>query len=206
MNSSKRKGDVGEREAFRVLTGLLPDHAYPPGDPRAGRELGAGRAADRGDLSVLPDVAVQVKAWKASALGQAVRQAAAGAARQAVNRSVPLAVGMSLVERARADSVRWIASTLPGDWPVEPAQKATFATIGKALAWLRDDTGPAGYRPWPRTERVCLLADSSGRVLLAPIEAWAADYRAGHAHGNSQEQPDRKGQQACDGCTSWDAP
>ena len=50
--SSKRKGDVGEREAAQLIHELL-------GVP-ARRKLGAGRLDDMGDIDGVPDTTIQV--------------------------------------------------------------------------------------------------------------------------------------------------
>lgn len=172
-NPSKTKGDVGERQAVAWLI-AHPEYAHLIDVPKATRMKAAGIPEDVGDIRVFMDTAVQVKNYKLSSLGLAVRSAAIGARAQANNGHLPLAVGMTKVPGARAGSVQWLASALPQDWPtgrVNPVMQ--FGTISKALAWMRDDIGPAGYRPWPRTERICLLsAGTAQEVLLAPMEAW----------------------------------
>jgi len=61
---------------------------------------------------------------------------------------------------------------------VEPV--AEFALVSKALKWVKDDKGPYGYRVWDRLERIGLLGGQGEPALIAPIEAWAAAYRASH--------------------------
>src|SRR5699024_4247618 len=87
------------------------------------------------------------------------------------------ALGLVPYPRARAGTVRWIASWVqsPGDLPVEPVE---FKIVSKAAAWARDDTGPHGYLVRPRTERIAHLTGSGAPVLIAPYEAWLAMYTA----------------------------
>lgn len=55
-SSQKRKGDVNELQAAALLAELT---GFP-----VRRKLGAGRLDDTGDLDGIPDVVVQVAAWK----------------------------------------------------------------------------------------------------------------------------------------------
>lgn len=170
-NSAKNKGDRFEREGVTALVELLPD--YTVEDPM--RMLGAGRKKDIGDLSVFPDVAIQVRAKKD--MGLAIRSSAEDAVQQAANGRMPFSLGMVPILGTRSHQVRWLACTAVDAWPggVEPV--AEFAIVSKALAWVRDDAAPHGYRPWPRVERVGLLGGPGFPALVAPLEAWAAAYR-----------------------------
>lgn len=170
-NSSKDKGDRFEREAVPVLVDLLPEFALA----KAMRHLGAGRKEDVGDLYVLEDTAVQVKAWKE--MGAGIRAAAAGSVVQAGHGDKRFALGMVPVLRARAHQVRWLACVAPGRWPVHAEPVAEFALASKALAWVRTDEAPHGFRAWDRAERIGLLAGPGEPALIAPIEAWAEAYR-----------------------------
>lgn len=171
-NSSKNKGDRAEREAVEYLQQVAGDLVVP----RAQRMLGAGRADDVGDLRVLPDVAVQVRNYKLDSLGAALRSAAVDAVAQAANGDMPHALGLVPYPRARAGSVRWLATWVrtPAGLPVEVHE---FASVSKAAAWVRDDQGPYGYRVWPREQRVAHLGGRGDHVFVAPAEAWLALYR-----------------------------
>jgi hypothetical protein len=170
-NSAKDKGDRFEREAVPVVVDLLPEFALP----KAMRHLGAGRKEDVGDLYVLPDTAVQVKAWKDT--GSGIRAAAAGSVIQAGHGDMGYALGMYPILKTRAHQVRWLACVAPGRWPVPVEPVAEFAMVSKALAWVRADEAPYGFRAWDRLERIGLLAGPGEPTLIAPIEAWAHAYR-----------------------------
>lgn len=174
-NSSKDKGDRFEREAVPVLVDLLPEFALP----KAMRHLGAGRAEDVGDLYVLPDAAVQVRAYKDP--GKGIRSAASDSVIQAGHGDKDIALGMFPILGARAHQVRWLACVAPDRWPVPVEPVAEFALVSKALKWVKDDTGPYGFRVWDRLERIGLLAGPGEPALIAPIEAWAEAYRQAHA-------------------------
>src|SRR5699024_2713081 len=93
---------------------------------------------------------------------------------QAGNADRPFGLGLVPYPRARAGTVRWIAA-----WTGRPAPQsvvAEFKRVSDAVAWVRDDTGPYGYRVWPRTERVCHLGGPGQPVLVGPFEAWLAAY------------------------------
>lgn len=173
-NSSKNKGDRFEREAVPVLVKLLPEFALK----KAMRYLGAGRKEDVGDLYVLPDAAVQVKAW--DNMGGAIRTAVAGSVVQAGHGDMEYALGMVPIQGARAHQVRWLACVAPDRWPVPVEPVAEFAMVSKALKWVKDDTGPYGYRVWDRPERIGLLGGPGEPALIAPLEAWTAAYRSAH--------------------------
>lgn len=172
-NASKNKGDRAEREAVAYLLGECPDLCRP----RSRRMLGAGRAEDVGDLYVFPDVAVQVRAYALGSIGQAVRTSARDAVEQARNGEMEFALGLVPFPRARPGTVRWIACV--ERWPsTEPIAPIDFNQVARALAWLRDDEGPHGYRAYPRTERLAVLSGgNTAPVLLAPAEAWIEGYR-----------------------------
>lgn len=179
-NSAKAKGDRAELEAVRVLLDLVPDLCVP----KAQRMLGAGRREDVGDLHVFSDVAIQVRNYAMPQLGTAIRSAAADSFVQAGNAPVRLdfALGMVPVPRAQATSVRWLATTLPDQWPggtpvSQSRHPVEFPTVSRMLTWVRDDEGPYGYEARPRMSRMALLTGPGQHVLVAPIEAWLADYR-----------------------------
>ncbi|MCC3292814.1 hypothetical protein [Arthrobacter sp. zg-Y1110] len=170
-NSAKDKGDRFEREAVTALVELLPE--YTVNNPM--RMLGAGRKDDVGDLSVFSDVAIQVRAKKD--MGQAIRSSAEDSVKQAANGEMPFALGMVPILGTRAHQVRWLACTAVDAWPGGVDPVADFAIVSKALAWVRDDAGPHGYRVWPRLERIGRLGGPGYPALVAPLEAWAAAYR-----------------------------
>ena len=143
------------------------------------RMLGAGRKDDIGDLFVLPDTAIQVRAL--ANIGEAIRSSATDSVKEAGHEDMLHALGMVPILKTRAHQVRWLACTSPEAWPVPVDPAAEHAIVSKALAWVRDDTGPYGYRVWDRLERIGLLGGSGEAALVAPIEAWAAAYR--HARG-----------------------
>lgn len=166
-NKSKDKGDRYERAAVKYIIETVPelvDAKLPM------RMLGAGRLEDIGDLSLFTDAAIQVKA--VSNMGQAVRSSVAGSVIQAANAKVEFALGMVPVQGARKTQVNWLAATAVDRWPEPVEHVAEFALISKALTWLRDDTGPYGYRVWPRSERICLLTGPGTPCLVAPFTAW----------------------------------
>lgn len=175
MNSSKNKGDRGEREVLALFGARLADHLVPG----AQRGKNAGQPHDRGDLFVLDGFAVQVKYFKASNLGGAVRQAAYGAAEQAANGFKDYGVGMSIIEGARKDSVRVLASYTPDMALVIPGVEpvADFGTISKLKAWIADDVGPHGYRTHSRRNRWATLT-SDPVTIVGTFEAFEASYRA----------------------------
>lgn len=168
-NRSKDKGDAFERAALAYLLEVSPLEMLVS-TPQ--RELGAGRRLDRGDLHVLVDAAVQVKAFDDTV--RAVAQAAAGALRQAENREVRHSVGLVPVMRARKTSVHWLAATLA--WPGElgPQDFPVVGQSGAAIRYVRDDS--AGV---PREQRVALVRRASFVDLwVATPEAWLTTYAA----------------------------
>lgn len=171
-NSSKNKGDRYERAAVAYLLETVPDLNSVK---KAMRYLGAGRKEDVGDLNYFIDVAVQVKAW--ADMGQGIRAAASGSVIQAGHADVPFALGMVPIQGARKGKVNWLASVAVGRWPVPVEPVAEFAMVSKALAWLKTDEAPYGFRAWERDERIGLLAGPGEPALVAPIEAWFKAYR-----------------------------
>ena len=155
------RGDKAEREALAFLTALTPDLVVPC--PQ--RILGLGRHLDTGDLDVYPDVAVQVKAFSNVVAG--ARLAAVGAAAQAVNRGVPLSVGVVLRPRvARSRTDRWIIATTT--WPtlLDPGVAVT-GNGGLAVAWVTDQAGR------PSAERIVVNRRSGTvDVVYAHPDAW----------------------------------
>ena len=168
-NPSKAKGDRAERDAVAYLVETVP-HLVSVTRPQ--RKLGAGRAEDTGDLWVFHDVAVQVRNYDLAAIGRAIRSAAVDAAAQAANGDQPYALGMVPVPRAKQGTVRWLACVT--GWPEPPVREPVhFELVGRMLTWLRDDTGPYGYDPRPRTARIATLRCTGGDLVwVAPIEAW----------------------------------
>lgn len=171
-NASKRKGDDRELKAVRFLLDLAPE-LISVKNPM--RKLGAGRIDDEGDLQVYSDCAIQVRA--VDQLGTALRSAARDAKIQAANAFQEFGVGMVPIPRAREGSVRWLATTVLGEWPALAEPVASFTQVSKAIAWLRDDVGPNGYMQHEREDRICLLEGGEELILVAPIEAWIFDYR-----------------------------
>lgn len=89
-NPNKNKGDRTEREIAELLTALT-GHAVR-------RKLGAGRQDDTGDLDGLPDITVQVAAWKDTLA--AVRQKPLEVEQQRINAGTSLAVTLVKLHRA----------------------------------------------------------------------------------------------------------
>lgn len=166
-NSSKRKGDQGEREAVAVLTGLLPASLLVR---RPMRMLAAGRREDEGDLDVIAGVSVQVKTW--AGLSRACREAADGAVEQAATVGNPTHLGMAPIPRASTapGSLRWLA--IAYDWPGGMEQWepiVTFGTTALAIKHLRDGYG--GRVPLDlRMAKVSVRGRKP--MFVAPIEAW----------------------------------
>lgn len=176
-NASKNKGDRAEREAVELLKDLVPHLVLP----KAKRMLGAGRMEDVGDLHVFGDVAIQVRCYKLSNIGGALRSAALDSVVQADNGDCEFGLGMVPYPGGRAGSVRWFAAVTVNAWPdVLPVEPIEFKIVSKALVWLRDDDGPYGYEARSRTTRIALLTGPAAPVLVAPIEAWLSVYDAKH--------------------------
>jgi hypothetical protein len=165
VNAPKQKGDRTEREAVAILVAAAPHLVLPT----ARRKLGAGRKDDMGDLEVFPEVTIQVKGL--ANLAKALRTAAVGAAEQALRAEHPFALGLAPVPRARATSVRWLASALewPGGAP-ESDEMAHFGTTESAVAHARNER--IGV---PRNHRVAVVERSDmADLFVAPVEAWIA--------------------------------
>lgn len=163
MNSSKNKGDRGEREAVVALCALAPDYVLP----NARRKLGAGRRDDMGDIDVFPDVTIQVKCM--ASLPTALREAAVGANVQSARAGTSYALGMSPIPRSRKSGVRWLASTT--SWPGgPPSPDAVLVTGQSQVAVAHAQAERAGI---PRRRRIAVVR-RSGLVDLyvAPMEAW----------------------------------
>lgn len=170
-NANKNKGDRGEREAVSWLL-AQPGPLQHVDVPNPGRMKAAGIPEDVGDLWVFTDATVQVKNYKPSSLGAAVREAALGALSQREKALKSLGVGMVKVPGARSGTVQWVASTLLDEWPLGE-EVVAFSRISDAITWLRDDEGPKGYRVYPRADRICLLEHGSSEpLILAPMESW----------------------------------
>jgi len=86
----KNKGDRAEREISELLTALT---GY-----QVRRKLGAGRKDDEGDLEGIPNVTVQVAAWKDTLA--AVRTKPIEAEQQRINAGNPLVVTLVKLNRA----------------------------------------------------------------------------------------------------------
>lgn len=173
-NASKQKGDQAERDAVALIIAAVPDLVNVLKPQRA---LGAGRKEDTGDLHVFTDTAIQVRKYRAKDIGLAIRSSARDSVIQAGHAGAAHALGMAPIHNARAGSVRWLACVTPGHWPIPVEPVAEFSMASKAVAWLRDDTGPHGYQAWPREQRIGLLAGPGHSSLIAPIEAWFNAYR-----------------------------
>lgn len=170
VNPQKDKGDRFERLALALWIHRVPDLLVD----RPERELGAGRAEDKGDLKVLPDCAIQVKAHNDTI--RAVTQAAAGADRQKGHREAPLGVGMVPVIRARSTSVKWLMCA--HEWPTDPEPGSYLVTglTGRAVERVRDD----GCRI-PREQRLALVVRAGKPdVWVGTFEAWVTAYRLGN--------------------------
>jgi len=164
VNASKAKGDRAELEAVRAITELCPDLIVW----NAQRMLGAGRKEDIGDLLVFPDAAVQVKAFKATALSAGLYSAASGATEQAQRARHPFALGLVLVPRARlAGAVRWAASV--NEWPVEREHAISSSSIA-ALDAVRA-AGPV----MEFTTQV--QRKNASPIIVASLQSWVLAYR-----------------------------
>ena len=167
VNPQKDKGDRFERLALALWVERVPELLVA----RPERELGAGRAEDKGDLKVLPDCAIQVKAHNDTI--RAVTQAAAGADRQKSHREVPLGVGMVPVMRARTSSVKWLMCAQ--EWPAHPDPGSYLVTglTGRAVERVRDDS--CGIS---REQRLAVVVRAGNPdVWVGTFEAWVAAYR-----------------------------
>ncbi len=163
-NASKNKGDRGEREAVGAFLEACPDLCVW----NAQRLLGAGRKEDVGDLLVIDDVAVQVKAYKASSLSAAVYDAATGATEQAGHARKPFALGLVLIPNARKNAVRW--AVVVEKWPTTGRLHQTASSATAAVA---------------RVKAAGIVADMTVRVerkgaipvILSSLPTWVNAYR-----------------------------
>lgn len=163
-NPSKDKGDRYEREAVAHLIEAYPDLMVW----NAQRLLGAGRKEDVGDLLVFPDAAVQVKAFKVSAMSAGLYSAADGAKVQAGHARHPYALGIVLVPRARkVGAVRWAASVL--EWPVA-AEHQIHSNSLSALEAVKA-AGPLG-RLTTQVRR-----KNTAAIIISSLDTWVAAYR-----------------------------
>jgi Holliday junction resolvase len=113
-NSSKNKGDEGEREAAALLNDLL-------GITTVQRALGAGRKEDVGDIYGVAQTAVQVfrgKHWAA-----AINEKLPEVEQQRINKRVRFA---SLWVRRLNNKIPWIVVMSPEQW----ARMHQYAMIG----------------------------------------------------------------------------
>lgn len=165
VNPQKAKGDRYERAGLSYLIGLAPDLAAAD----AQRILGLGRLVDHGDLHIYPDVAVQVKG-RDHLIG-ACRLAATGAARQAVNKGVPL--GLGLARRVAKKTHPWIAVTT--SWPTPFGPETTVTGLAStAIDRCVDDLSGI-----PTDRRVVVVSRNGAvDVVYAHPHAWIAAYRA----------------------------
>jgi len=167
-NRAKRKGDQGEREAVAALVA----HLGPLALENARRKLGAGRRDDMGDLEVLADTTIQVKAMANTVT--AVREAATGADRQAVVAGTRFALGLVRIQGSRQPKVRWLAAVT--EWPGGPPPPDAVFVTGRteaAIAHARRENGGI-----PRSRRIAAVhRQGASSILVAPLEAWVVAYR-----------------------------
>jgi hypothetical protein len=162
-NARKRQGDKAELAAILYLAGLAPEHTVE----RPRRVLGAGRRDDEGDILVFPGVAIQVKAWRQ--LSDAIREAATGAAQQAVNAEQHYHLGLSKRHAARTDS--WVASA--ASWPVS-LDLAGIPVIGQTARAVSIVTSSVE----PTTDRIVLVRRQGVPDLyVAHPDAWITAWR-----------------------------
>ena len=164
VNANKAKGDKHEREAVVAFLEHCPDLCVW----NAQRLLGAGRKEDVGDLLVIEDVAVQVKAFKRESLSAAVFSAAAGAAVQAGHARKAFALGMAVVPRARKDKVRW--ACVVNDWPVAGRIHDTASSAVQAV----DKVAAAGI---DAEYTVQVIRKGAAPVILSSLPTWVRAYR-----------------------------
>lgn len=163
-NAMKDRGDRTEREALAAVHEAMG--RWLVANPM--RQLGAGRKDDIGDLHVLADCTIQVKASRPSTLVATLRDAAMGAQTQSRNAGTPLSVGLVKLHAVRSGVV-WVAVTTGWPVPVVPGQATAIPST--AVGWVRDErlkdeyrivrvTGKAGAKPY----------------LISTFEAWVAAY------------------------------
>lgn len=151
-----------------VLAELAGDMALDK--PR--RKLGAGRQDDMGDLDVLPNVCVQVRAL--ADVTCALRSAAADAVVQAGRAGYPYGLGLVPLPRARSEAVRWLAAA--HEWPLEQDadEIAVYGTTAAAVVHVRNEKMGV-----PRSRRVAVVRRTGQPDLfIAPIEAWVGAWRS----------------------------
>jgi hypothetical protein len=178
-NANKNKGDAFEREAVAVLLEIAPEHMLKSGVRM--RELGAGRKEDMGDVRILRDTVVQVKAWKNVTSG--IRQGSDGAERQRLNAGALWGAAMVPLPNSRkvlddGVTVRWLAASY--EWP-DPnvgnrstTETFTTAKFTAALDWLKDKKNDV-----PRELRVVELTHGRlGTLWIAPVQCWLRDLEA----------------------------
>lgn len=169
-NPQKNKGARYERAAVDYFVEHHP-HLVDVKNPA--RLLGEGRNEDGGDLNLLSDTTVQVKAW--SDLGAAIRSAATTVVEQADYADKPYAIGMVPIPRSRKGSVEWVMCCLPDTLPVKIGQPVvSWARVTDMISWLRDDIGPKGFQAYDRNRRIGILSHaSSDDIWCFPPEVFA---------------------------------
>jgi len=174
VNANKAKGDKHEREAVNAFLELCPDLCVW----NAQRLLGAGRKEDVGDLLVIDDVAVQVKAFKRESLSAAIYDAANGAVVQAGHARKDFALGMAVVPRARKDKVRWacVVHTWPTDTQIHDTASSAVAAVDKVVA--------AGIEA---EYTVQVIRKGAAPVILSSLPTWVRAYRAATGRHNLEE-------------------
>ena len=169
-NASQDKGKRAEREALAWFKKTAPDLVLW----NARRTLGEGHAEDIGDLQVLPDVTVQVKAYKQASMSAGLYGAAAGATVQGLRARTTFHLGMVLVPRARAGQVRWVASVR--DWPLEGVDAVAHSN---SLAALRAVTAAGIDSP------LVTVVNRRGvePIHVASVTTWLNAYREALSKG-----------------------
>ncbi|GAA2031105.1 hypothetical protein GCM10009720_09220 [Yaniella flava] len=173
-NPQKNKGARNERAAVEFFVEHFADLVDVKNPARL---LGEGRREDGGDLNLLSDTTVQVKAW--ADLGAAIRSAATTVIEQADYADKPYAIGMVPVPRARKGTIEWIMCCLPDTLPAYVGEPVvSWARVTDLLTWLRDDTGPKGFQVHPRHQRIGTLSHaSSADIWCFPPEVFVQALR-----------------------------
>lgn len=161
----KDKGDRAEREALAYVK----EHWSHLVRSNPMRMLGAGRRDDIGDLAVIDDVVIQVKAASPQTVVRQLRLAAAGAAAQRENADVAWGVGLVKHPRARYGSVRWVVATY--QWPGHVEALECGSSSVTALAHARNEL--AGDR---ETRVAVVKGRGMPAMWISPIEAWMAAF------------------------------
>ena len=177
MNSSKNKGDQGERDAVEMFQTLAPDLVLP----NARRKLGAGRRDDMGDLDVFNDVAVQVKCY--ADIVRALRESVVGAHAQAQRSGTRWSIGLAPIPRARRSGIRWI--TIAYEWPSAPnVHLPSFGSSSLAIDYFLN---PSNVIAVPNRDRVALVErKDKPLVILSPVSAWLNAYRSAVAREHAK--------------------